>query len=553
VLPESSARRHPRLETDTRPEGERRVEASPSVLGLTIVGHPDLRRIGERAPLLATDEGRETLLSRLEPTFAPPGGGRRYPLADPYLSRRPLFLAPAPHGGVRLSSRGNSASVIVAGEPLVDDRAFSSEEIAAGVVLLLSQRVVLLLHRFQPTPEPDLPSYGLIGESDAMLAVRRQIRQVADLELPVLLRGESGTGKEIVARALHQASRRCDRPYFAVNLAAVPAALAAAELFGAAKGAFTGADRKRQGYFSLAQGGTLFLDEIGEVTPEVQPLLLRVLESGEIQPVGAEVPVRVDVRTIAATDADLEAAIAGGHFRAPLLYRLSGYQICLPPLRERRDDIARLFLHFLRQELAAIGEGNHLDDAEREAGPWLPASFLARLASGAWPGNVRQLRNVARQLAVESRGFPAAQISPQLAELPLDSPRGGRPKVPPAEPAEVPPPPGSPLPAERRRSPMEVSDAELVAALRAHRWHPGATARQLGISRPALYTLIDACSSTRKAADLGPEEIERAAAASGGHIAAMVDLLEVSEEGLKRQIKRLGIDLPTPSRGARGS
>src|SRR6185312_10546599 len=218
------------------------------------------------------------------------------------------------------------SSVVASGEPVHGERVFTEREIEDGVVLLLADRIALLLHRFQPLFEA-VPRYGLVGESETLLETRRQIRQVADLDVPVLLRGETGTGKELVARAIHQASVRRDRPYLALNMSAIPSSLAASELFGAAKGAFTGADQKKRGYFSRASGGTLFLDEIGEVPPEVQPLLLRALESGEIQPVGAEEIQRVDVRTIAATDSDLEAEIASGRFRAPMLHRLSGYEI----------------------------------------------------------------------------------------------------------------------------------------------------------------------------------------------------------------------------------
>jgi two-component system, NtrC family, nitrogen regulation response regulator GlnG len=533
-----------RLGTDTTQEKVQDELRSLTVPGLTVLGHPDLQRIGERAALLELGSDAESLLSRGEPRFAQPGSGSGLPLADPHLSRQPLRLSPAPDGGVALSSAGSPTRVVAGGRLLGESRVFSARELDAGIVLLLANRIVLLLHRFVPQPDAGTPSFGLVGESDAIREVRRQIRQVAFLDLPVLLRGETGTGKELVAQAIHQASRRHDRPYYAINMGAVPAALAAAELFGAAKGAYTGADRRRRGYFSLAHGGTLFLDEIGEVPQEVQPLLLRALENREIQPVGAEETVRVDVRTIAATDSDLEAASAAGSFRSPLLHRLSGYQIRLPSLRERRDDIGRLFLHFLRQELEAVGESCRLNDPGPDSRPWLPAPFIARLAAADWPGNVRQLRNLARQLVVDSRGFAVAQVSSRLDEL-LDTSEAGRPK---AEVAAEPPP--SPGP-ERRRSPLEVTEDELLAALRANRWHPGATARQLRISRPALYALIDSCPRARKAADLGAEEIAQAAARCAGRIAEMAEILEVSADGLKRKIRKLGLVLPAASNPSR--
>ncbi|HET9212256.1 MAG TPA: sigma 54-interacting transcriptional regulator [Thermoanaerobaculia bacterium] len=431
-------------------------------------------------------------------------------------------------------------SVVADGEPVRGERVLTEREIDRGVVLLLANRVALLLHRFPPISEPGLPHFDLVGESESLQELRRQIRQVADLDVPVLLRGETGTGKELLAKAIHQASARRNRPYLAVNMGAIPPSLAAAELFGAAKGAYTGADQKRRGFFSRADGGTLFLDEIGEVPPEVQPLLLRALENGEIQPVGAEQIQQVDVRTIAATDSDLEAAIAAGRFRAPLLHRLSGYEIRIPPLRERRDDIGRLLIHFLRHELETLGESHRLDHPGPDGRPWLPASLVARLVLFDWPGNVRQLRNIARAIAVESRGSAEVRIGPQIEKLLIPFPGDTRsPAVPSPEPPPQPAQPAAPPP--NRRSPQEVSDDELVAALRAHRWEPGPTAAHLGISRASLYVLIDACPHVRKASDLEADEIERASRACGGRLAAMGEMLEVSEEALKRHIKKLNL------------
>ena len=290
-----------------------------------------------------------------------------------------------------------------------------------------------MLHRMPPAPARETDRFGLIGDSAAVAQVRADIRRVADLEVAVLLRGETGTGKELVARAIHRSSARRSRPYLAVNMGAIPPALAAAELFGAARGAFTGADQRRAGYFSQAHGGTLFLDEIGETPAEVQALLLRALETGEVQPLGAEAPRRVDVRVLAATDADLEASIAAGRFRAPLLHRLNGYEIRLPALRERREDFGQLFFAFLRQELEAMGEGERLEDPGPRGTPWLPAPVVARLAAADWPGNVRQLRNVARQIAIGNRGAAEAVLPPAVLgtlERQLEKGSGSRPLPP---------------------------------------------------------------------------------------------------------------------------
>ena len=335
------------------------------------------------------------------------------------------------------------------GRPLDGQPSFSREELESGIVIVLAGHVVLLLHTFDPAPPRGLPSFGLVGESAALLAVRQEIQRVADLFVALLLRGETGTGKELVARAVHEAGPRRRRPYVAVNMAAIPATLAASELFGAARGSYTGADRRRSGYFSRAQGGTLFLDEIGETSAEVQPLLLRTLESGEIQPVGEEAGIPVDVRVIAATDADLEQAVLRGRFRAPLLHRLNAYEIHIPPLRERREDLGRLLVHFLRQELQAVGEARLLAYDGPGSPLWLPAEVIARFAAHAWPGNLRQLRNAVRRIVIGSRGRPALEVGADLEqvlraaeakELPADASRrvpaaGGRPGQAPLPPA----------------------------------------------------------------------------------------------------------------------
>ena len=289
---------------------------------------------------------------------------------DAYLSRRPILLGPGREtGGLQLERASSPIAVQVGEHDAGETRTFPPDEVARGVVLVLSRRVALLLHLLNPVPI-SVPHFGLVGESGSTVRLRQEIRSAAELEIPVLLRGETGTGKELVARALHEASSRSGGPYRTVSLAALPPSLAAAELFGAVRGAYTGADRPKEGFFASAHGGTLFLDEIGEAPIEVQVLLLRALETGEIQPVGSVDPRPVDVRVIAATDADLASAVADNRFRAPLLHRLAGFEIHLPPLRQRRDDVARLLDHFLRQEARALGEPTR----RRRAGPALAAS-----------------------------------------------------------------------------------------------------------------------------------------------------------------------------------
>ncbi len=497
--------------------------------GLTVLYHPDSRRVGQRALLSELAAGRPERLSRLEPKFAILGSREAAaPLAHRRLSREPLILSPSGEGTL-LRAAGSPISVFADGQPLAGERLFSAAEIERGVVLLLANRVVLLLHLLDPYVDPALPRFGLIGEHPTLVAVRRSLQQAADAAVPVLLRGESGTGKELVAQALHQAGKRHDAPFFAVNMAAVPASLAAAELFGAARGAYTGADRRREGFFTRAHGGTLFLDEVGEMSVEVQTLLLRCLETGEIQPVG-EPPRRVDVRLVAATDADLESAVAAGRFRAPLLYRLEGYGIRLPPLRERREDFGRLLVEFLRQELAAVGEAALLEADP----PWLPAELVARLALHSWPGNVRQLRNVVRQLVISNRGRGQAQLDSTLVEA-LREPAAAPPLAPASTPSVLTPAPTA------QRKPADITEEELFGALKASRFRPHDAARRLGISRPSIYHLMNKSPRLRTAANLGLEDLKAACERFGEDVAAIAAALEVSEQGLRRRLRQVGL------------
>ena len=232
----------------------------------------------------------------------------------------------------------------------------------------------------------------LLGASTATERVRREIELLADSELATLITGETGVGKELVAHALHARSRRRKKPLVRVNCAALPESLAESELFGHARGAFTGAVEPRAGKFEIADGGTLFLDEIGDLPLAVQPKLLRVLQSGEVQRIGADHPLRVDVRVIAATNRDLAAEVRAGRFRADLYYRLSVYPLHVPPLRERRDDIPVLSGHFLDLARERIGAGQ------------LRLSREARrlLREHEWPGNVRELEHVLLRAALRA-------------------------------------------------------------------------------------------------------------------------------------------------------
>jgi DNA-binding NtrC family response regulator len=233
---------------------------------------------------------------------------------------------------------------------------------------------------------------SFIGDSEPMTRVKGIIEQVAESELTVLIRGESGTGKEIAARSLHQLSTRRDQPFVKVNCAAIPRDLLEAELFGYEKGAFTGAHKTKQGRFESAHKGTIFLDEIGDMPLELQSKLLQVLEQQEFVRVGGIVNIRVDVRIICATNRNLELAISGREFRDDLYYRLNEITLFLPPLRDRKEDIPLLITHFL----------NKYNRLYNKAYQSLNPETVQRLIAFHWPGNVRQLENMVKQVVVRS-------------------------------------------------------------------------------------------------------------------------------------------------------
>ncbi len=235
---------------------------------------------------------------------------------------------------------------------------------------------------------------NIIGDSPALRVALARVQEVAPTDASVMLLGETGTGKELFARSVHNRSTRRGRPFVSVNCAALPSTLIETELFGHVRGAFTGAVAMRQGRFELADGGTLFLDEIGDLPPDVQAKLLRVLQEGQFERVGASQSRRVDVRIIAATHQNLETAMKEGRFRADLYYRLNVFPITLPPLRERLEDLPRLVWYFVNRRQRALNRKFTN----------IPESVFTALAERSWPGNVRELANVIERAMIHSTG-----------------------------------------------------------------------------------------------------------------------------------------------------
>jgi two-component system nitrogen regulation response regulator GlnG len=261
----------------------------------------------------------------------------------------------------------------------------------------------------------------IVGRSPQMQEVFKAIGRVAPQNVTVLIRGESGTGKELVARAIYQHGSRSDKPFLAVNCAAIPEQLLESELFGHEKGAFTGAEQQRIGKFEQCHGGTIFLDEIGDMPATLQSKILRLIQQQEFQRVGGNETVKVDVRIVAATNRDLEQMVSEGDYREDLLYRLNGYCIQLPPLRERGDDLVTLVRHFLAQIAQEIG---------RQVDGIAPATLDA-LRAYSWPGNIRELEGVLRQTLLQMNGTVVAPEFLPAAVLRRDhsaTDDGGRPE-----------------------------------------------------------------------------------------------------------------------------
>jgi len=364
-------------------------------------------------------------------------------------------------------------------------------------------RDLLMIDRF-PSPEPtdhhetrrQPQHYGeLLGTSEKMREVRELISRVADTDVTVLVRGESGTGKELVARGIHAASPRRDRTFVKVNCAALPSELLESELFGFERGAFTGAIQHKPGKFEFANHGTMFLDEISEMAPALQAKLLQVLQDGEFARLGGRQDVRVDVRVVAATNRDLEGAVADGQFREDLFFRLNVVCITLPPLRQRRDEIPALTESFLRRY------AEHYNKP-----PFALATDALRLfAEYDWPGNVRELENLVKRMVIlgtdaqirrdlaDAIAGRSMRVSPIPALQPM-APVAAAPAAPPpaAAPAAVPPPAvlvGS-LKDIGRHAAREAERELIFRTLQQTRWNRREAAEILGISYKALLYKI---------------------------------------------------------------
>ena len=449
----------------------------------------------EAAPQMRDEE---RILGRLRPGEGVVGRifATGMPVVVPDIGKEPLFLnrtgswrdldtAPRAFIGVPVQDGRAVLGVLTIDRPVLDAPPEYGRDVRFLTVVshLVAARVRVMQlenpHRRanhdlpMVSPEPDrFP--GVVGQSRLMRDVLGLVERVARSRATVFVRGESGTGKELIARAVHEASPRAERPFVAVNCAALPEALVESELFGHEKGAFTGAVGFHPGKFEQADGGTLFLDEVGELSQAAQAKLLRALQERQFERVGGRKTVTVDVRVVAATNRDLELMVRTGAFRLDLYHRLSVVTLSLPPLRERPEDLAPLAEHFLKQL-----------NAEHQRAAALTPAALDVLGECRLTGNARQLRNCLERALVSAQGdrlgpddFPCVQDGVHTACLleRVSEPAGAPAPAPPPPAAAAPPPPGAP--------PPEGGDerARVVAALERSGWVQAKAARLLGMT-----------------------------------------------------------------------
>jgi len=508
--------------TDTQKELTKNSQDSPIPM-LIIQNHADLGRIGETCRMDGLLTGQVLQLARNQLDFCQAQSPIGTPLADPYLSRSPILLSALSSGEIKFDKAENKTPVTVAGLPVESSLLISQDQLSTGVIIELGKRVTLLLKSFPNSQAKTGDDFGMIGISSKLQLVREKLNHLKGLDGSVLIRGATGVGKELVAKAVYDVSSRTDKPFVKVNLGAIPPSLATSELFGVQKGAFTGADKDRKGYFAEANGGTLFLDEIGEASLEVQSLLLRVLESGEFYPVGSGKPKKVDVRLIAATDVNLAKLCQENKFKAPLLHRLENYEINVPSLSERSEDIGMLLLHFAEQQYQQMDRPFPQTKSDT---PWITNEVMRSLLSYSWPGNIRQLKNIIHQLLIDNLSSEQLFLSEHLREKLIENDE--------SKPEST----FNKTAKQKKRKPNTVSREELVEELKNQLWELQATADQLNISRTSMYELMKQYD-IKSAHDLGIDEINLSYLKCDKDIDKMVLDLKVSKYGLKRRLKEL--------------
>lgn len=504
------------------------AKESRPLLAITIAWHPDCSRIGEQ--FIGTTEEGVVELSRFIPLFRKTQG-ESLPIGHGGVSREPMRIVRDTSDGVTVCPPKSRMVVELNGQMISDPVCLSAEQIETGAILALGRAVYLCIHWMRCLPK-DNTIDGFIGVGSSAIMARDLIRLAAASDASVLLLGETGTGKEVAARGIHQLSKRAASRMVSVNMAALNESLAAADLFGATKGAYTGAQNARSGFFAEAEGSSLFLDEIGNTPVSIQPMLLRVLETGEYRPLGATRDSKSSARLITATDQDLYHS----SFNHALVRRLESFIIRIPPLRARREDIGLLMMHIFKQQENATIDPSHL-----------PASFVDAVLNYDWPGNIRQLGNVLKRAIlalqmgelpvlanmIESPRLQSVENASQLRKIQtpqtIEEVLAAAGKIPGA----------NTTPVERKKL-RDLSEDDVVSAMEKHAWTIQYAAEDLGISRPSMYKLIEANKQIRRVEQIPAEELRSQFDNAAGEVEKCASLLKTPSEALRRHLKGLG-------------
>ncbi len=520
-------------------------DAGDEAWQLVVAWHPDRNCVGALVELQVESgtASPEVCIGRHEPLFTTTNDDL-IGLANAHVSRNACRLV-RESGTWVLYRHSGTSRLRVDGQAVATSMEIHLEQLQRGFSIALAEQILLharLLPRSVATGESPATLDGLLGVSRAMRDLRRAVKDAAGRGEDVLLIGATGTGKELVARALHELGARAKGPWVPVNVAAIPPDLAAATLFGTRRGAFTGADAHREGYFQRAAGGTLFLDEIGDAPPGLQPLLLRALQEREVQVLGGPAE-RVELGIVAAMERDPDEP--GFAFRQALRYRLAGKELRLPTLAERAEDIGLLTLVFLERR-GCVPHRDRLSAAVNSR--WVRLFEL--LLAHRWPGNVRELEHLAGEIEASLvDGAPQALQSLQR-RLASSVPRDHDHHV-----AEAPGSEDSLAPAGDGE-PGRLSDLDDDAFAEA--WHASgfevaAMARRLGVSRAAVYRRIKSSPRCRLAADVPLVELLRALDSCRGDLIATAQQLKISQRGLQARLRAGGMASGAPSEEAAGA
>jgi two-component system, NtrC family, nitrogen regulation response regulator GlnG len=498
---------------------------------LSIQWHPDTSRIGDTSPLLLT-AGTTIEVSRRGPLFHSTTG-RSAPVNESSISgpdKPSVIITGLSEVAVEIRPGPISYAVLVDGEPLTGPRRFGPAELQNGLVILLRRSVLLFLSLLRHPRPPAMELPGIVGIGDRICDLRERVMLIADRTAPVLIQGESGSGKGAFAQALHRASRRAANPFLDFHLGkAISEQVVTAELFGYERGAFTGAVERREGLFVAADGGTLFLDEIGDAPTGVQTTLLKVLEDGVVLPVGARQSRRVDVRIIAATDAQLQHRITDGSFSPQLYRRLNREELAIPAIRNRREDVGILLVHALLQELVQYGMTHALKPPpDPGVAPWLQADAVAEILQLAttFPFNVATIQNAAGRIVTSaigrSRAHPEATLA-WLRTLPSLHSIATTPSSPAPSPAEC-----SSMTADQMAELWEQCGRSMAAFMKA-----------TGLPRSTANRYIKANPLIPKDSEITDADIQAAVATAGGDLQKAAAQVGLSLHRLKQRLSGL--------------